>query len=126
MVEFINKDDFDWVYNNKETFRKYLVDYFDLKGKSLTHWNIKIECSKEFLIEISLHKAPHLKKVDWLVINSSGKTTTVTNMLPRIKAKGYKIPKELDLIKSESDVFFKNLMFKINRDIKINNILNEL
>ena len=35
-VDFIDKEDYLWVYQNCDIFKKYLYDYFDFRGKGLT------------------------------------------------------------------------------------------
>lgn len=135
-VDFITREDYIWVYQNCDIFRKYLYDYFDFRGKNLTHWDIKIKGNGHY-IEVTLHKAPKLNKISWMTLNGSLDSTdiggrgvgigTITNTINMSGSKkSPKVSKELDTIKAETQgTYFKDIMKIIKRDIKLKTILNE-
>ena len=135
-VDFIDREDYIWVYHNCDIFRKYLYDYFDFKGKGLTHWAIRVSANGHY-IKVTLHKAPKLNEVGWMTLNcglDSDISTfhkvngigTITNTINITGAKNQPKPKELDSIKEETQgTYFKDIMKIIKRDIKLKNILNE-
>jgi hypothetical protein len=121
-VDFIEKEDYLWVYQNCDIFKKYLYDYFDFRGKGLTHWAIRISANGHY-IEVTLHKAPKLNKISWMTLN--GRIGTVTNTINTAGVRnGSKQSKELDSIKEETQgTYFKDIMKIIKRDIKLKTIL---
>jgi hypothetical protein len=125
-VDFITKEDYIWVYQNCDIFRKYLYDYFDFRGKRLTHWAIRISANVHY-IEVTLHKAPKLTEVGWMTLNGSLNSHgigTVTNTINIAGAKNHPKSKELDSIKEETQgTYFKDIMRIIKRDIKLKTIL---
>jgi hypothetical protein len=123
-LDFIDKEDYLWAYQNCDIFRKYLYDYFDFKGKGLTHWSIKVKENGHY-ISVTLNKAPKLNKVDWMILNNGFNMGTVTNTI-NIGYRKNDISKELDSIKEETQgPYFKNIMKIIKRDIKLKKILNK-
>ena len=137
-VDFITREDYIWVYQNCDIFKKYLYDYFDFKGKGLTHWAIRVSANGHY-IKVTLHKAPKLNEVSWMILNGSldsstdigarigGGIGTITNSINVAGAKNQPIQsKELDGIKEETQgAYFKDIMKIIKRDIKLKTILNE-
>jgi hypothetical protein len=135
-VDFIDKEDYNWVYQNCDIFRKYLYDYFDFKGKGLTHWAIRVSANGHY-IKVTLHKAPKLNEIGWMILNCGLDSDlskfhkvngigTITNTINITGAKNQPKPKELDSIKEETQgTYFKDIMKIIKRDIKLKNILNE-
>ena len=137
-VDFIDREDYIWVYHNCDIFKKYLYNYFDFKGKGLTHWAIRVSANGHY-IKVTLHKAPKLNEVSWMILNGSlhsstdigarigGGIGTITNSINVAGAKNQPIQsKELDGIKEETQgTYFKDIMKIIKRDIKLKNILNE-
>jgi hypothetical protein len=132
-VDFITREDYIWVYQNCDIFRKYLYDYFDFRGKSLTHWTIRVSANGHY-INVTLHKAPKLTEVGWMTLNGSLDSSTglrigrgigtITNTINIAGAKNYPKSKELDSIKEETQgTYFKNIMKIIKRDIKLKTIL---
>jgi hypothetical protein len=133
-VDFIDKEDYLWVYQNCDIFRKYLYDYFDFRGKGLTHWAIKIKANGHY-IKVTLHKAPKLTEVSWMILNCSlegrsidSKVSHVGTITNTINTAGSfrhtKQSKELDIIKEETQgTYFKDIMRIIKRDIKLKTIL---
>ncbi len=67
-VDYIKKDDYIWIYQNCDIFKKYLYDYFDFRGKALTHWVIKVKANPLY-IKVTLHKAPKLTEIGWMTLN---------------------------------------------------------
>jgi hypothetical protein len=136
-VDFIDKEDYLWVYQNCDIFRKYLYDYFDFRGKGLTHWAIKIKANGHY-IEVTLHKAPKLNEVNWMILNCTldndistfhkvNGIGTITNTINTTGVRNrFKQSKELNSIKEETQgAYFKDIMKIIKRDIKLKNILEE-
>ena len=136
-VDFITREDYIWVYQNCDIFKKYLYDYFDFRGKGLTHWAIKVSTNGHY-IKVTLHKAPKLTEVSWMVLNCGSESEinkfhkingigTITNTINTAGAKSHpKVSKELDSIKEETQgLYFKDIMKIIKRDIKLKTILNE-
>lgn len=129
-VDFIDKEDYMWVFENKDIFKRYLLDYFGFREKGLTHWTIKIESPEIHYIKVTLHKAPKLNKIDWMILNCSTddriKIGTITNSINISNSKySKKHPKDLDSIKEETQgTYFKDIMKIIKRDIKLKGILN--
>lgn len=127
-VDFIDKEDYLWVYQNCDIFRKYLYDYFDFRGKGLTHWAIKIKANGHY-IKVTLHKAPKLNELGWMTLNGSLNSHgvgTITNIINIAGAKNHPKSKEIDSIKEETQgLYFKDIMKIIKRDIKLKTILNE-
>ena len=134
-VDFITREDYIWVYQNCDIFRKYLYDYFDFRGKGLTHWAIRVSANGHY-INVTLHKSPKLTEVGWMTLNGSldsstdiggrigGGIGTVTNTINIAGAKNYPKSKELDSIKEETQgTYFKDIMRIIKRDIKLKTIL---
>lgn len=134
-VDFINREDYIWVYQNCDIFKKYLYDYFDFRGKGLTHWAIKVSANGHY-IKVTLHKAPKLTEVGWMTLNGSldsstdiggrigGGIGTITNTINIAGAKNHPKSKELDSIKEETQgTYFKDIMRIIKRDIKLKTIL---
>jgi hypothetical protein len=135
-VDFITREDYIWVYQNCDIFKKYLYDYFDFRGKGLTHWAIRISANVHY-IEVTLHKAPKLNKISWMTLNGSldsstdiggrigGGIGTITNTINTAGVRnGSKQSKELDSIKEETQgLYFKDIMKIIKRDIKLKTIL---
>ena len=134
-VDFITREDYIWVYQNCDIFRKYLYDYFDFRGKGLTHWAIRVSANGHY-INVTLHKSPKLTEVGWMTLNGSldsstdiggrigGGIGTVTNTINIAGAKNYPKSKELDSIKEETQgTYFKDIMKIIKRDIKLKTIL---
>ncbi len=135
-VDFIDKEDYLWVYQNCDIFRKYLYDYFDFRGKGLTHWTIKIKANGHY-IKVTLHKAPKLTEVSWMILNFSlegrsidsnvSSVGTITNTFNTAGSfrHAQKKSKELDTIKEETQgAYFKDIMKIIKRDIKLKKILD--
>lgn len=131
-VDFIDREDYIWVYQNCDIFKKYLYDYFDFRGKGLTHWAIKVSANGHY-IKVTLHKAPKLTEVGWMTLNGSlddskvSRVGTITNTINITGTKSHpKVSKELDSIKEETQgTYFKDIMRIIKRDIKLKTILNE-
>jgi hypothetical protein len=137
-VDFITKEDYIWVYQNCDIFKKYLYDYFDFRGKGLTHWVIRVSAN-DIYIKVTLHKAPKLKELGWMTLNGSlnshGIGTTqklsviplcITNTINIAGAKNHPKSKELDAIKEETQgTYFKDIMKIIKRDIKLKTILED-
>lgn len=136
-VDFIDKDDYLWVYQNCDIFRKYLYGYFDFRGKGLTHWAIRVSANGHY-IKVTLHKAPKLTEVGWMILNCSldndistfhkvNSIGTITNTINITGPKNQpKASKELDSIKEETQgTYFKDIMKIIKRDIKLKTILDE-
>lgn len=137
-VDFITREDYIWVYQNCDIFRKYLYDYFDFRGKNLTHWTIQIKANGHY-IEVTLHKAPKLNKISWMTLNGSLDSSTdiggrigrgigtITNTINISGSKkSPKVSKELDSIKEETQgLYFKDIMKIIKRDIKLKKLLEE-
>lgn len=131
-VDFIDREDYIWVYQNCDIFKKYLYDYFDFRGKGLTHWAIKVSANGHY-IKVTLHKAPKLTEVGWMTLNGSlddskvSSVGTITNTINITGTKSHpKVSKELDSIKEETQgTYFKDIMRIIKRDIKLKTILNE-
>ena len=133
-VDFIDREDYIWVYQNCDIFKKYLYDYFDFKGKGLTHWAIRVSANGHY-IKVTLHKAPKLNEVSWMILNCSlegrsidskvSSVGTITNTINTTGVKnGFKQSKELDSIKEETQgTYFKDIMKIIKRDIKLKTIL---
>ena len=134
-VDFITREDYIWVYQNCDIFKKYLYDYFDFRGKGLTHWAIRVSANGHY-INVTLHKSPKLTEVGWMTLNGSldsstdiggrigGGIGTVTNTINIAGAKNYPKSKELDSIKEETQgTYFKDIMKIIKRDIKLKTIL---
>lgn len=133
-VDFIDKEDYIWVYHNCDTFRKYLYEHFDFTGKGLTHWAIKVKANGHY-IKLTLHKAPKLTEVSWMTLNCSldndistfhkvNGIGTITNSINITGAKNKPKSKELDIIKEETQgTYFKDIMKIIKRDIKLKKIL---
>jgi hypothetical protein len=139
---WILKDDYLWIRNNPETFRKCLHSYFDFIGKNLTHWRIEVVLPKDHLVMVTLYK-DSIKK-DWFSINGStgGSSRYVTaNLYPNESSyKSYTsiYYKQLDPIWNEcfeNDTIWKSLldarqnflttMFKVlERDRKLKELLN--
>jgi len=133
---WILKDDYLWIRNNPEMFRKCLHSYFDFIGKNLTHWRIEVLLPKDHLVMVTLYK-DSIKK-DWFSINGStgGSSRYVTaNLYPNESSyKSYTTVyfKELDPIwnecfKNEKDYRdnFLTDMFKVlERDRKLKELLN--
>lgn len=131
-VDFIDKEDYLWVYQNCDIFRKYLYDYFDFRGKGLTHWAIRVSANGHY-IKVTLHKAPKLNEISWMILNGSlddskvSRVGTITNTINTAGTKSHaKVSKELDSIKEETQgIYFKDIMKIIKRDIKLKTILDE-
>jgi hypothetical protein len=127
-ADFITREDYIWVYQNCDIFKKYLYDYFDFRGKGLTHWAIKIYAN-DIYIKVTLHKAPKLNELGWMTLNGSLNSHgigTITNTINIAGVKNQPKSKELDDIKEETQgTYFKDIMKIIKRDIKLKNILNE-
>jgi hypothetical protein len=133
-VDFIDREDYIWVYQNCDIFKKYLYDYFDFKGKGLIHWAIRVSANGHY-IKVTLHKAPKLNEVSWMILNCilEGRSIdskvssvgTITNTINTTGVKnGFKQSKELDSIKEETQgTYFKDIMKIIKRDIKLKTIL---
>lgn len=125
-VDFITKEDYIWVYQNCDIFKKYLYDYFDFRGKGLTHWAIRVSAN-DIYIKVTLHKAPKLNELGWMTLNGSLNSHgigTVTNTINIAGAKNHPKSKELDSIKEETQgTYFKDIMKIIKRDIKLKTIL---
>lgn len=125
-VDFITKEDYIWVYQNCDIFKKYLYDYFDFRGKSLTHWAIRVSAN-DIYIKVTLHKAPKLNELGWMTLNGSLNSHgvgTITNIINIAGAKNHPKSKELDSIKEETQgTYFKDIMRIIKRDIKLKTIL---
>ena len=143
---WILKDDYLWIRNNPETFRKCLHSYFDFIGKNLTHWRIEVLLPKDHLVMVTLYK-DSIKK-DWFSINGStgGSSRYVTaNLYPNESSyKSYQTGmfgcrlrctsiyyKQLDPIWNEcfeNEDSMQNLlttMFKVlERDRKLKELLN--
>jgi hypothetical protein len=134
-VDFITREDYIWVYQNCDIFKKYLYDYFDFRGKGLTHWAIRIKANGHY-IKVTLHKAPKLTEVSWMILNCSlegrsidskvSSVGTITNTINTAGIKSHpKVSKELDGIKEETQgLYFKDIMKIIKRDIKLKKILD--
>jgi len=137
-VDFIDREDYIWIYQNCDIFKKYLYDYFDFKGKGLTHWAIRVSANGHY-IKVTLHKAPKLNEVSWMILNCGldndiskfhkvNDIGTITNTINTAGSfrRAQKQSKELDTIKEETQgAYFKDIMKIIKRDIKLKNILNE-
>jgi len=129
-VDFIDKEDYLWVYQNCDIFRKYLYDYFDFRGKGLTHWAIRVSANGHY-IKVTLHKAPKLNEISWMTLNCSlddskvSHVGTITSTINTAGTKSHpKVSKELDGIKEETQgLYFKDIMKIIKRDIKLKTIL---
>lgn len=132
-VDFIDREDYIWVYQNCDIFKKYLYDYFDFKGKGLIHWTIRVSANGHY-IKVTLHKAPKLNEVSWMILNCilEGRSIdskvssvgTITNTINTGVKNGFKQSKELDSIKEETQgTYFKDIMKIIKRDIKLKTIL---
>jgi hypothetical protein len=125
-VDFITKEDYIWVYQNCDIFKKYLYDYFDFRGKGLTHWAIRVSVN-DIYIKVTLHKAPKLNELGWMTLNGSLNSHgvgTITNIINIAGAKNHPKSKELDSIKEETQgTYFKDIMRIIKRDIKLKTIL---
>lgn len=125
-VDFITKEDYIWIYQNCDIFRKYLYDYFDFRGKGLTHWAVRVSAN-DIYIKVTLHKAPKLKELGWMTLNGSLNSHgigTITNTINIAGAKNHPKSKELDAIKEETQgTYFKDIMKIIKRDIKLKTIL---
>lgn len=125
-VDFITKEDYIWVYQNCDIFKKYLYDYFDFRGKGLTHWAIRVSAN-DIYIKVTLHKAPKLNELGWMTLNGSLNSHgigTVTNTINIAGAKNHPKSKELDSIKEETQgTYFKDIMKIIKRDTKLKTIL---
>jgi hypothetical protein len=137
---WILKDDYLWLRNNPETFRKCLHSYFDFIGKSLSHWRIDVSLPKDHLVMVTLSK-DSVKK-DWFSINGSVETMSiyVTAHLYRNKSsyKSYTTVyfKELDPIWNEcfknekyypstfGDNFLTDMFKVLERDRKLKELLN--
>jgi len=128
---WILKDDYLWIRNNPETFRKCLHSYFDFIGKSLSHWRIDVSLPKDHLVMVTLSK-DSVKK-DWFSINRSGgepRSIYVTAHLYRNKSSYIKYFKQLDPIWNECfenedpGENFLTTMFKVlQRDRKLKELL---
>lgn len=128
---FIDKEDYLWVYQNCDIFKKYLYDYFDFRGKGLTHWAIRVSANGHY-IKVTLHKAPKLNEISWMILNGSlddskvSRVGTITNTINITGTKNHPKSKELDSIKEETQgIYFKDIMKIIKRDIKLKTILDE-
>jgi hypothetical protein len=133
---WILKDDYLWIRNNPETFRKCLHSYFNFIGKNLSHWRIDVNLPKDHLVMVTLSK-DNIKK-DWFSINGStgGSSRYVTaNLYPNESSyKSYTTVyfKQLgpiwnECFKNEKDYRdnFLTDMFKVlERDRKLKELLN--
>jgi len=131
-VDYITKDDYIWIYQNCDIFKKYLYDYFDFRGKGLTHWAIKVKVNPLY-IKVTLHKAPKLTEIGWMTLNCNledisinyvnNSIGTITNIINSHTKN--KVSKELDIIKEETQgTYFKDIMTIIKRDIKLKTLMN--